>query len=262
MNLNLSICVVTYNSDAYIARFHRELAASLAGHDDWEILYCDNSPDGGTAVVLRGIAGERVSVLEDHQNPGFSRANNRLIEQSRFANIALVNPDVFGFTTHFWPELLARTPAGSVRFIKLLNEDGSYQDCVGEVSSLARAFSGSPDYASLTQPTAVGMGIMAFMVTSRETLDRVGPLDESFPLYCEDMDWCYRARRLGIPLIYDPALTLTHVGAASAATRWDARTVRLKKYAAERIFIRKNYHGLYAVAMLLVNRLKLWRASL
>ncbi len=261
MNLSLSICVVTYNSEAYIERFHRELCASLMPHEGWELLYFDNSPAGASAQLLRTNTLNSPRVLEDRNNRGFSYANNRLVELSRHANVLLLNPDVFGFTPEFWPALMQRAVANTARFIKLLNADGSFQDCVGRISSLGRAFSASADYAAVAEPQAVEMGIMAFMLTSRAVLDRVGPLDEAYPLYCEDMDWCYRAGQLGIALIYDPGLTLTHVGSASSDTLWNRKTSRLRKYAAERIFIKKHYRGVHALAMLLLNQLKQLRAA-
>jgi GT2 family glycosyltransferase len=262
MNLNLSICVVTYNSEAYIERFHRELSASLLPHESWELLYFDNSPTGASAQLLRAGAQSSVRVLEDRENRGFSYANNRLIELSRHGNVLLLNPDVFGFTAEFWPALMQRAAADSVRFIKLLNTDGTFQDCVGRVSSLGRAFSASADYAAITEPQAVEMGIMAFMFTTRAVLDRVGKLDEAYSLYCEDMDWCYRASRMGVKLVYDPGLALTHVGGASSDSLWNRKTARQRKYAAERIFIKKHYRGPHALAMLLLNQLKQLRAAL
>jgi len=258
MNLDLSICVVTYNCEQFIERFHRELLASLASHSGWELLYFDNSPSQETAAMLRSYPGPH-EVFGDERNLGFSYGNNRLLEKAKGKYILLLNPDVFDFTPGFWAHLMSRSDVAGVRFIKLLNEDGSFQDCVGEVSSFRRALSRRIDYAKVDSPIMVGMGIMAFMLVSRAVIDRIGFLDESYPLYAEDMDWCYRAARAGVPIVYDPALVLTHVGGASATTRWGARASRRRKYEAERIFINNHYAGLHRVAMLGLNSVKLLR---
>jgi N-acetylglucosaminyl-diphospho-decaprenol L-rhamnosyltransferase len=97
---------------------------------------------------------------------------------------------------------------------------------------------------------------MAFMLATRALFEKVGLLDEAYPLYGEDMDWCYRASKQGIQLIYDPALTLTHVGGASADTRWSRKDSTLQKYSAERIFINKHYGGWHRKTMLALNTLK------
>jgi GT2 family glycosyltransferase len=262
MNLNLSICVVTYNCEAFIERFHREILASLRDCTDWELMYFDNSPTAETARMLQSFDGPSTRIASDRNNRGFAFASNRLIEQSRYRYILLLNPDVFGFTPRFWTDLMQRATPDSVRFIRLLNADGTPQDCVGRISSLDRAFSRHPDYAAVAEPTRVGMGIMAFMLAPRVIFDRVGMLDESYTLYGEDMDWCYRAGLQHIPLIYDPALALTHLGGASAGTRWSAKTATLRKYAAEQIFIEKHYRGWYRWSMLLLNHLKRLRAAM
>lgn len=261
MNIDLSILVVTYNCETFIQRFHRELLTSLAGHTGWEVMYFDNSPNQQTAALLRGFEGTH-EVYGDARNLGFSFGNNRLLEKARKKYILLLNPDVFDFTPEFWETLTTRADPDSVRFIKLLNQDGSFQDCIGEVSSFSRAFGRSIDYSSVEQPIEVGMGIMAFMLASRKVFDRVGLLDESYPLYAEDMDWCYRATQAGVRIIYDPILSLTHVGGASATTRWGARASRRRKYEAERIFINSHYIGFHRVAMLGLNSVKMLRNSL
>lgn len=258
MKIDLSICVVTYNCEQFIERFHCELIASLARHTGWELLYFDNSPNQKTAEILRGYAGTH-EVFGDARNLGFSYGNNRLLERAKNKYILLLNPDVFDFTYGFWEELLSRMDAESVRFIKLLNTDGTFQDCVGEVSSFKRALGRKVDYAKVESPIKVGMGIMAFMLASRAIFDRVGFLDESYPLYAEDMDWCYRATQAGVTIVYDPTLALTHVGGASATTRWGARASRRKKYEAERIFIKTHCVGMHRLAMLGLNSLKLLR---
>lgn len=251
-SLNLTICVVLYRSAEVSRRFAREIAASLHGYSDWEIIFYDNSPTD-ELVDLAAFGTYR----HDPRNLGFSFANNQTILSARYANIALINPDVFGFSTDFWDRLVQQALGrADVRFVKLLNEDGSHQDCVGEVSSLARAWRVPVDYASLTTEQPIGMGIMAFMLTTREVFARVGLLDCDYPLYAEDMDWCFRANRSGIPVLYDPTFVLTHLGGASASDRWAHRQSLRRKYMAERIFIDKHRRGLGWLSLRLLNSAK------
>lgn len=78
------------------------------------------------------------------------------------------------------------------------------------------------------------MGIMAFMLTSKKVLAHVGLLDCDYPLYAEDMDWCYRAKRLGYSIIYNPSLVLTHTGGllelAGVITKHNLRNIMQKKF--------------------------------
>lgn len=253
----LSICVVLYESVEVTKQFHEALVTSLAGMDGHEVLYYDNSRTSELEAWFAGRTHAAVRYQRDARNLGFSYGNNRLILQARHERILLLNPDVFGLTQAIWARLAALETAGTARFARLLNADGSFQDCVGEPATLGRPFRKRPDYAGLTQPTEVGMGIFAFVLIDKSTVARVGLLDCDYPLYAEDMDWCYRARKAGVRVLYDPQLELTHIGGASSRDRWKRVEAQRKKYLGERIFIDKHFHGLTWAAMRTLNQLKL-----
>lgn len=256
-SLSLSICVVLYRARETSERFVAELRRSLAPFTNHELLFYDNSPSD----ELRSLAGTD-EYIHDPSNPGFSYANNQLILRARNPAILLLNPDVFGLTPSFWEQLQPEMAKDRVLFIKLLNADGSHQDCVGSPVGLRRALSPRLDYAGMTEPVAVGAGIMAFMLTTRSVFARVGLLDCDYPLYGEDMDWSHRANRHGIPVIYDPRFRLTHLGGASAGDRWSRSQSLARKYRADDIFIDKHARGARWLALRLLNRIKLLRARL
>jgi GT2 family glycosyltransferase len=237
-DLRLSICVVLYGAADVSRRFARLLAASLEDYREWEIIFYDNSPtDELTDLCCYGL------YTHDPANRGFSFGNNQAILAARYENIALVNPDVFGFSPSFW-ERVQEDMIGhdDVRFVRLINADGSFQDCVGEVTSLSRVWRARPDYAAMRGVHPIGMGIMAFMLTSRDVIARVGLLDCDYALYAEDMDWCHRE--------------LTHLGGASASNRWSRRQALRKKYRAERTFIDKHRRGIGWIALRCLNWVK------
>ena len=255
--LDLSICVVLYESTEVTQRFHDALMASLKGFGRYEVLYYDNSPSDTLANWFAARSGPDVEYRHDPRNLGFSFGNNQLILRAQHERILLLNPDVFGLSSAVWRDIASKPTDGQARFARLLNADGSFQDCVGEVSSISRVFSKRPDYAAIRQPTEVGMGIMAFMLTEKSVFAKVGLLDCSYPLYAEDMDWCFRASQAGMRVTYDPSIELTHLGGASAQERWARGAGLRRKYAAERIFIDKHMHGLNWAAMRMLNALKI-----
>lgn len=53
------------------------------------------------------------------------------------------------------------------------------------------------------------------MFFDKKALDAVGFWDESYFLYYEDADWCVRAKKAGIKLMYVPRVTLWHKNAQS-----------------------------------------------
>lgn len=55
----------------------------------------------------------------------------------------------------------------------------------------------------------------ALMLLDKSVLDRVGFWDETYFLYFEDSDFCVRAKKIGITLVYDPHVVLWHKNSQS-----------------------------------------------
>ena len=78
------------------------------------------------------------------------------------------------------------------------------------------------------------------MWLSAAALARVGLLDEAFFAYHEEVDWCTRARRAGLRVVYCPGAVVTHTGRGTAGSE---RSVRVRTYFAARntiLFARKH----------------------
>jgi GT2 family glycosyltransferase len=59
-------------------------------------------------------------------------------------------------------------------------------------------------------PTQVDWLVGAFLMVRREAVERAGPMDESFFMYGEDIEWCSRLGRVG-KLVYVPGCTFIHL---------------------------------------------------
>ena len=59
----------------------------------------------------------------------------------------------------------------------------------------------------------------ACMLVRREAVEEVGPLDESFFLFSEETDWCYRFGRAGWKVLFFPGAECVHVGGAAHGGR-------------------------------------------
>lgn len=259
----ISIIVVTWNCEGFIRRFVEELRDSLIGGPVYEVLFLDNASTDGTADYLEANLPPNFSFVRSTVNSGFAKGNNTLIRLAKHEHIVLLNPDVFEFSTGFWNKILDSlvNAKADVGFVRLNNEDGSFQDCIGEYPSAGRAIRrflrGKVDPSSWSRPTEIDVGIMAFMVARKDVFDEVGEIDEDFHMYCEDVEWCFRAKSSGKKLVYFPGLQLTHIGGASASIRWTELSKRRVKLGSERLFIRKHYRGLGRAAALATVRIKM-----
>lgn len=253
-----SIVVVTWNCAAFIERFIRELHESLQSIPDWEVLILDNASSDATPDLMEKSLPEGFHLVRSSENLGFAKGNNRLLRDAKNEYVVLLNPDVFDYPEGFWQDVLSclQSNSADVGFVRLNNADGSFQDCIGEFPSVRRALrpilGGKVDYSAVRNVGPIEVGIMAFMLTKKSVLERIGYIDEDFHMYSEDVEWCYRARKSGLKTIYMPQLCLTHIGGASSAKRWKERARREMKLGSELLFVRKHYSGSERVAMELI----------
>jgi len=56
----------------------------------------------------------------------------------------------------------------------------------------------------------------AALMLRREVLEDIGPLDERFFMYCEDVDFAYRAKQSGWRVTYFPGAEIVHARARSS----------------------------------------------
>ncbi|UCE06578.1 MAG: sugar transferase, partial [bacterium] len=83
----------------------------------------------------------------------------------------------------------------------------------------------------------------SFMLFRRQIVNDVGYLDESFFMYGEDLDWCFRIREAGWKIYYLPETKIIHFkGESSKKSDID---LILQFYRAMKLFVEKHYHHRY-----------------
>lgn len=89
------------------------------------------------------------------------------------------------------------------------------------------------------QPTAYAHG--AAMMIPRRVLEQVGPMDEDFFLYYEELDWCERIRRAGYSVWLEPRARVYHKESLTMQKLGALKTYYLNR---NRVwFMRRNYGG-------------------
>ena len=76
------------------------------------------------------------------------------------------------------------------------------------------------------------------ILTSREVVEMVGMLDESFSMYTEDADWSMRVRRAGYSILYEPKAKVWHKLSVSAGGHLSPFKMRNKFISNLRFFAR------------------------
>lgn len=79
------------------------------------------------------------------------------------------------------------------------------------------------------------------LLVRKAALEQVGPFDEAFPLFFNDVDLCLRLKQARWEIYYHPGVRIVHVGGAS--TRQVRPEAILRSHAGLRQFYRKHYRG-------------------
>src|SRR5437762_5518039 len=224
----VSVIVVTYHSGETIADCLESIAAGGASA---ETVVVDNaSTDGTVALASEHLRDGRL--LANPINVGFARAANRAWPQTCAPYVLLLNPDsqLRPGTIRALLDFAESHPRAAVIGPRILNPDGSLQHSCFRFPSLTMAVTGFFGLRPLDSPEngryrleeyerahQVEHLLGACLLVRRASADEIGLLDESFYMYFEETDWCYRAHQAGWECWYTPAATVVHCGAHSTS---------------------------------------------
>jgi GT2 family glycosyltransferase len=198
--------------------------------------------DNGSREPVGDTLGPAVRVLREPVNRGYAGGANAGIRAALAAGadvVLLLNNDVRvrpGATAAACA-VLAGDPRIAVVGPKVLaREDPSrlwlaWGDVTWRQSLVALRGAGAPDGPAWSVRRDVAWVAGCTMWMPRAALDTVGLLDEAFFAYHEEVDWCARAWRAGLRVVYAPDAVVTHTGRGARGGR---QSVRIRKYFAAR----------------------------
>jgi len=221
--MKLSIIIPSYNTKKLLQECLESIKRQSRGIKDQEveIIVVDNNSSDGTVDYLGKVVKNKTiqSIFLD-QNWGFAGAVNKGIKKAQGRWLLLLNADtqVQGETLKKALEFAEKHPL-SIIGLKLVNFDGSIQPSVFHLPSLGGAIRefwlGQEDsfqkYIPQTEePVRVDAVTGAAMLIPRKVIKKVGLFDEKYFFYFEDLDYCRRAKKLGVKIYYLPSVRVFH----------------------------------------------------
>ena len=227
--VDLSVVILNWNACDYL----RVALASIFAQE-WrhsiEVIAVDNHSllDDSAAMVRSEFP--QATLIETGRNLGFSAGNNVGARVASGRYILFLNPDTqtHGGALDALVDWMDAHPEVGACGPKLLNTDGSLQASCRTFPSfgaglfrntiLGRIFPSNPwSRGYLMQnfqhdaEQAVDWLSGSALLVRRAALDAIGGgWDESYFMYCEDVDLCYRLKTKGWPRFYVPCATITH----------------------------------------------------
>ena len=261
----LSIVIVSYRSGSVLDRCLR----SIVGRSDiaTEIIIVDNDSSDGVVSNLKQTY-PLIQTIVAGRNLGFAAAANLGLARARGRWLLLLNPDTIvpPGALGLLLDVLRRTAGCGVVAPRLIAPNGAAQPFShgSEPDPLylfrrlvARASRRSLQRWDGARPRSVDWVSGACMMVRREAFTAIGPLDERFFLYFEDVDWCRRLREAGWNVWFIPSITVIHDSFPDYSDLGRRACYR----ASLRAYYRK-YHGRpVALALALATRWSGWRSG-
>jgi GT2 family glycosyltransferase len=248
--LKLSVIILNYNVRYFLEQTIVSTRLALQNIDS-EIIVIDNDSKDDSCDMVR-LRFPEITLIENKENVGFSKANNQAVAVARGEYICLLNPDtavssdtfayclrhaetntklgVIGVymmdgTGNFLPESKRNVPTPKRSLLKLAGmakkKNSYYAMSVkaeenGEVDILAGAF----------------------MFMKRSVFNEVGGLDNDYFMYGEDIDLSYKIRKAGYTNYYLGMNEILHYKGES--TSRDSEYLD-RFYGAMKIFYKKHF---------------------
>jgi hypothetical protein len=259
---DLSVVIISWNVRELLRRCLDSIQEGLKGEKGKgllvETIVFDNGSADGSADMVREYL-PWVHLMESEVNLGFTKGNNLAIGQSEGRYILLLNPDteVVGDALGTMVAYMESHPRVGALGPRLLNPDGTTQSSRRRFPTLATAFLES----TVLQPWFQGSKILkryylldrpddeiqpvdwvvgAALLIRRQALHQVGPLDEEFFMYSEELDWCYRLKAQGWEVVYLPTAQVVHQEGRSSEQVLPARHIHFQR---SKVLFFKRYYG-------------------
>jgi len=257
--VKLSVIIVNYNVCYFLeqALLSVRRAVEKLGQPVEVFVVDNNSADGSVAMVRARFP--EVILIANHDNPGFSKANNQALRLATGEYQLLLNPDtvVEEDTFRACCDFMDAHPDGGGVGVKMLDGQGRFLPeskrglptpmvAFYKIFGLAALFPRSRTFGRYhlgflddDQPHEIEVLSGAFMLMRKAALDQVGLLDEDYFMYGEDIDLSYRLTLGGWKNYYYPGTRIIHYKGES--TKRTSVNYVFVFYRAMVIFARKHF---------------------
>ncbi|MBN2326153.1 MAG: glycosyltransferase family 2 protein [Candidatus Omnitrophica bacterium] len=256
----IDILIVNYNCAGPLQKLLDALTAppnaALTKRLRCQITVVDNaSTDGSAGMVQNQFLA--VQVIERPENDGYSAAVNEGLASTKGSEILLLNSDVLiqletvAQLSRIWERLEFPAIIGPLH----LEEDefpqltwGSYPTPKAEARRrrLDRALANREAWAKKAalaescRTRKVDWVSGSCMFFPRSAAMEIGPWDQNFFLFFEDIDWCLRAKEKGLDVYHTSEARITHLHGASVDQDPDFAEL---EYRHSQCYFTKKYFG-------------------
>ncbi len=277
--LDVSIIIVNWNTRDILRDCLRSVY-NQTHNIKFEVIVVDNASADGSAEMVKSEFPQ-VILIKNQENRGFAAANNQGMKIAKGRYILLLNSDTVVLDGAIQKTVAFADQHSETAVVgcKVLNPDKTLQPTCFMFPSILNLFLSSTYLYKLfpksrffgrermtwwdrndVREVAVVTG--CFMLVRREAIEKIGLMDESYFMYAEETDWCYRFLKNGWKTLFFPNANIIHLGGQSS------KQVQIKSIIQLRLgilqFICKNRNTVYfwlsgvLISLFFLFRIPLW----
>jgi GT2 family glycosyltransferase len=281
--IDVAVIIVSWNVREYLADCLRSVCADFGRSQlQGKIIVVDNASTDGTVALLQDLFPQ-VHVIANEENLGFAAANNQGMRAAAEYNpryYFLLNPDTFvrPGALEALVSCLEERPQAGMAGARLMYGDGRFQhsafyfpglgqlmfDLLPMPSRLYESrFNGRyprRQYQPRRDPFQIDHPLGATMMVRADVAESTEGLDETFHMFCEEIDWSWRIREAGWEIYVVPAAEIIHYAGESTSQVPADTVINLWRSRAK---LYRKHHGRFrlSIASRLVQRSMTRKAS-
>jgi GT2 family glycosyltransferase len=272
MTRKLDIVIVSYNVRDLIIDCLKSIYKQKEKKDNWKVIIPDcASSDDSVSEIKKHFP--QVKLILSKINLGFSKGNNLARKFADAEYVLFLNPDteIKGKVIQKSIEILDNDPAVGAVGCKVMLPNGkldyschrglptvwnsiSYFTGLSKIYPKSNFFAGyEASYLDYHQSHEIDCITGAFMMVRRDILEKINWWDEDYFWNGEDIEMCYKIKKLGYKIWYESSEEIIHYKGSSSGLYSTAKTsvskevkIKTAKYAtrAMRLFIEKHWREL------------------
>lgn len=215
----VGVITVTYNSAQVLDSFMSSLLKQ--NYSNFLLYIVDNASSDATLQIVARYFDPRIRLIANRGNLGIAEGNNQGIAAALADGcdlILLINND-----TEFDPLLVEQLAVGLTQHacdmiapkIIVYGDETTIWSAGGGFNPF-KGYAGfhfglnQRDCGQFDVARRVDHAPACCVLVRKEVFDRIGKMDDRYFVYLDDTDFCFRAKRAGLRLIYLPSAKLLH----------------------------------------------------
>ena len=238
-NNNLTIIIVTYNSEAII----NNCLTNISLEKNEIFIVDNNSSDKTLEIVANNFPS--VKIIKNNNNIGFGRANNIALAQTKNDFALILNVDA-----QITQEDIEKTIAIMSQNPDIAIAGGVVHNCVVENNKIISSYPCIKNLEQLENEKPQEVYFNKFvtgagMFLNMNIMRKIGFFDEGFFLYGEDNEICKRVVKKGFKTVIINDIKLLHIGKSSSKiTSAESTKIYWHKFGWSKLYYIQKVHGI------------------